>query len=766
MPIRLFFLYYLVFALPGSIRAQIPPLGQWRDHLPYHQALQVAGSATQIWCATPWSIFSIDLADHNIDRYSKVNGLSEAGISRMGLNEAGDQLVIGYNNSLIDILEEKTVHRIDAIKNSSVTGDKTINDIFNYGQQAYLGTGIGIIVIDLGKYEIKDTYIIGNTGNKVRVNGLTVAGSFFYAATEEGLKRAGVTGNNLADFRNWQNVSGINGLTTGAVTAIGVWQQQLVVLKNDSLFLQINNGWQFLYGNEWTIRNINISGGKLLVSEELGGAGRVRVLSAGGVVDELIQNATFTRQPRQAIFAGGHYWIADSLSGLTSYASGQFESFVPNSPYSRAAGPLQILNNTLWIGAGGVTPTWGATGNKDGMYSFRDGSWRNINAGNLPLLDSFPDIVSLAIDAVDESIWAGSYGGGLLQLKTDGKAQIYKQNSPLQAAYFAPGSYRVSGLAFDTEHNLWISNYGALQQVKVRKQDGSWRNFFIPYSIADNGVGPIVIDDVNQKWIMAPNGNGLFCFNHGQTIDNPADDRWKWYRAGRGNGNLPDNQVLSLARDKSGFIWIGTRQGIGIIQCPQEVFTSTGCEALLPVVQQDNFAGYLFSDEQVQSIAVDGADRKWIGTKNGVWLISADGSKTIARFTAANSPLLSDDVQQIGIDGNSGEVYFSTSKGICSYRGEATEGNSSNENVLVFPNPVPPGYTGTIAIRGLTNNGIVKITEMDGRLVYQTRALGGQAVWNGKDYKGRTISTGVYLVLVSDDNKQEKTVTKIVFVSK
>ncbi len=171
------------------------------------------------------------MADHNIDRYSKVNGLSEAGISAMGLNETGDQLVIGYNNSLIDVLENKMVHRIDAIKNSPITGDKRINHILSYGQQAYLSTGLGIMVINLAKYEVKDTYIIGNTGNKVRVNGMAVGGAFFYAATDEGLKKAGVNGNNLADFRSWQNISGINGLTAGAVTATVAWRDQLVVLK-------------------------------------------------------------------------------------------------------------------------------------------------------------------------------------------------------------------------------------------------------------------------------------------------------------------------------------------------------------------------------------------------------------------------------------------------------------------------------------------------------------------------------------------------------
>ena len=128
--------------------------------------------------------------------------------------------------------------------------------------------------------------------------------------------------------------------------------------------------------------------------------------------------------------------------------------------------------------------------------------------------------------------------------------------------------------------------------------------------------------------------------------------------------------------------------------------------------------------------------------------------------------MLSNDVKKIAIDGATGEVYFATAKGICSFRSTATEGAETNSNVLVFPNPVPPGFSGTIAIRGVANNAIIKITELDGRLVYQTRALGGQAVWDGRNYKGQKISSGVYLVLVSDDGRTEKSTTKIIFISK
>ena len=209
---------------------------------------------------------------------------------------------------------------------------------------------------------------------------------------------------------------------------------------------------------------------------------------------------------------------------------------------------------------------------------------------------------------------------------------------------------------------------------------------------------------------------------------------------------------------------MGTDKGIGIIQCTNQVFVNTGCDALLPVVQQDRFAGLLFKDENVQTIAVDGADRKWVGTKNGVWLISATGEKIIYKFSTSNSPLLGNDISKISIDPNTGEVFIATNNGLCSFRSTATEGATTQQNVLVFPNPVPPGYNGSIAIRGLTQNALVKITTLYGAVVYQTRALGGQAIWDGKNTSGQKVASGVYLIICRDDSGLEKIATKITIV--
>lgn len=741
------------------------PIGSWREHLPYHQAITLAAAPGKIYCATPYSVFSIDPADNTIERLSKMNGLNEVGVSTIGFDEQSNKLVIAYNNSNIDIIYKNEIRNINAIKQKEIAGDKAIYHIFCYQGKAYLSTGLGIIVLDETKYEVNNTYVIGSVGNQVKVNGFTTDGIFFYAATEEGLKKASVNNINLADYRNWQLISdGVN-LPAGAYQQALQVQNKIVVQKRDSLFALNGNVWNVFYASDWAIVNISSSSGKLIcIQQKAGVESRILILNMDGSVNKIIQQAGMIVSPRQAILVQNDLWIADMNTGLVKNSATGFEHYQPNSPSSISTGEMLVQHNSTWVVAGTVTSSWSNTFDKNGLSQFTGNEWINYNSLTIPAFNSLYDLVSIAVDPTDNTVWAGSFGTGLLQLKADQSTRILKEQSPIQPSIADPGAYRVTGLALDNDKNLWIANYGATQVLAVRKPDGTWRNFISPFSINDNAVSQIIVDDNNQKWIVAPNGNGLLCFNHGGSIDNPGDDRWKYFRTGKGNGNLPDNNVLCIAKDKNGYIWVGTSKGIGVIQCPQQVFEVAGCEAVLPVIQQDNFAGYLFSDEAVQCIAVDGADRKWIGTKNGVWLVTAEGEKTIFHFKDDNSQLLGNDVKKIAIDPSTGEVFFATSKGLCSFRGTATEGGAENEKVLVFPNPVPPGYNGTIAIRGVVNNAIVKITELDGRLVYQLRATGGQATWNGRDYKGKQISTGVYLVLVSDDTRKEKIVTKIVVV--
>jgi len=740
----------------------------WKEYLPYNSAIDVTAGDNKIYCATPFSLFTVDLSDNSIERSSKITGLSETGISAIKYEESNHKLFIAYNNSNIDILYRNDIFNIPDIKRENVSGDKSIYNIYPLNDNYYLSTGLGVIVVDGNRYEIKDSWFIGNNGNTVRVNGFSSDGTFFYAATDEGLKRTPVSTPNPSDYLSWQLLSGSNGLSNGACNDVVMAGNSTVVLKNDSLFVLHGSTWDFFYSDGNRITSINSSGGKIAVCHLFPGpVSNVVILNEDGSIAKTIQQNGVTPFPRKAILYNGNYWIADQYDALSEFSSGVSadEVYSPNSPEGIASGEMKVYNNIFYAAAGEVNDSWNYQYNGNGIYRYKNGEWKNFNRFHNPVLDSMLDFITVAVDPRDESVWGGSFGGGMLHIKADESFEIFKQNSPIKPHPLDPTSYRVAGLVFDIENNLWISNFGSLQPLIIRKSDSTWKSFSLPFTLTENALAQIIIDDANQVWITSPLGNGLICYNHGKSIDDISDDNWKLYRSGPGNGNLPSNNVLSVAKDKSGFIWVGTDNGIGIIQCVQDIF-NTGCEAILPIVQQGNFAGYLFSGERVQSIAVDGADRKWIATRNGVWLISADGQKVIEHFSEDNSPLLSDDVKKITINGSTGEVYFATEKGICSFRGDATEGGETNSDVLVFPNPVPPGYSGKISIRGVAENSIVKITELDGRLVLQTNALGGQAVWDGKDYKGRKISSGIYLVLISTGDKTEKVITKIVFISK
>ena len=743
----------------------IPPIGFWREHLPYGSATDVTAGENKIFCATPHSLFTVD-AKKNSERLSRITGLSETGISTILFDDANKKLVIAYSNSNLDIIYRNDIFNVPDIKRSNVIGDKNIYNIYPLAKNYYLSTGLGVIVINGDKYEVKESWFIGNGGNYVKVNGFTSDATFYYAATEEGLKRVSLNSSNPADYLSWETVSGSNGLSSGPCKNVVEIQDKIIVQKNDSLFALNGSVWSLIFADGWPIVSTNVSNDKLMLCQRMvNGNSKVTILNSDGTIFRTLVQPGIISFPRKAIFYQNESWVADQFGGLSNFSATSFTQYKPNSPEGTASGEMTVYKDVFYATAGEVNDAWNYQYNGNGIYIFNEGAWTNINRFRFPQIDSLLDFITIAIDPKDETIWAGSYGGGLLHIKSDQSFEIFKQNSPVGPTIGDPASYRIAGLAFDRENNLWVSNFGAAQPLLVKKNDGIWKQFSVPFFLTDNAMAQIIIDDNNYKWIVSPLGNGLICFDHGSSIDNSNDDRWKIYKSGAGNGNLPSNNVLSIAKDKNNFIWVGTSDGIAVIQCTENVFNSGGCEAVWPVVPHGNFAGYLFKGQEVRSIAVDGADRKWVATKNGVFLISSEGEKIIYQFTETNSPLLSSDVRKIAIDGKTGEVYFATLKGMCSFRSTATEGNEKNVNVLVFPNPVPPGYNGTIAIRGLANNAIIKITELNGRLVYQTRALGGQAVWDGKDYKGSRISSGVYLVLVSDEEKKEKAAAKIVFIS-
>ncbi|HYV55758.1 MAG TPA: hypothetical protein VE933_14315, partial [Chitinophagaceae bacterium] len=233
---RLFFVVIAtcIFARAPAQNSSVP-IGMWKEYLPYNSAIDVAAGDNRIYCATPYSLFTVDPGDNSVERSSRITGLSETGINAIHYDENAHKLFIAYANSNIDIIYRNDIFNIPDIKRENITGDKSIYNIYLYNNSYYLSTGLGVVVVDGDRFEVKESWLIGNGGNNVKVNGFTSDASFFYAATDEGLKRAVINSTNLSDYLNWQLISGIDGLSAGPCRNIIMAGNKPVTLKNDSV---------------------------------------------------------------------------------------------------------------------------------------------------------------------------------------------------------------------------------------------------------------------------------------------------------------------------------------------------------------------------------------------------------------------------------------------------------------------------------------------------------------------------------------------------
>ncbi|RYY62449.1 MAG: hypothetical protein EOO12_13535, partial [Chitinophagaceae bacterium] len=609
----------LLCSLCASAQNSVPPIGGWREHLPYNSALDLAVTPDRIYTATPYSLFTVDRTSGELGRLSKVSGLSETGISSIAYDDAGEKLYIGYSNSNIDVLTNNGLRNIPDLQREPVSGDKTIYHFLPFGNSCYVSTGLGVWVIDAARYETKDSWFIGAGGAYVPTYMMARDNDFFYAATAEGLKRSPVNNPTPSDFRSWTTLSGSNGLAAAPCRGVVSTGGRIVAWQNDSLFVQNGSSWSLFFANGAPIVHLDATDGKVALTQSFlnGGPTQALVLNPDGSTFRAATQAPPLSYPQHARLAGNTLWVADLYAGLSAWNGGDPEFYKPNGPDGTASGELTAWNGVVYAAAGTVNASWNYQYNRNGIYQYKEGTWTGYNQFRLPALDSVLDLISVAVDPSDESFWGGSYGGGLVHYTGPNQFTVYKQNSPIGPTIGDPGSYRVAGLAFDYAGNLWVANYGASAFLHVRRPNGSWESFTPPFSLNENALAQLVVDEEGTVWGLSPKGNGLVAFNPGQDLANRSDDRWRLLRPGAGNGNLPAGEPLCLAKDRQGYIWVGTTDGVAIVQCGTGVFS--GCEALLPIVPGTNaFANYLFKGEEVRSIAVDGADRKWVGTRNGL----------------------------------------------------------------------------------------------------------------------------------------------------
>lgn len=770
----------LLYFLIGSDGIAQLAIGQWRDHLSYKKGISVTQGSDVIYCATESGMFSLKPSDNSIERLSKITGLSDVEVNTIRYNDYNNTLLIAYKNANIDLVTGSTILNISDIKRSIITAKKTIHNIHFRNGLAYLACGFGVVVLDMDKKEIKETYYIGINGGYINVHDICSDANYLYAATDSGVYQAALNGPNLADFTSWTKFTS---LPSGIYNTIASFSGKIYTNYSAPSTLPWPADTIYEYdGAQWNhfslspdiafrpVRKIEESQNKLIISL----INYLDVYDADSLLGSIsLFNTGFDIDPFQCIVDLSNpftYWIADNYNGLTRCYNfnGGSQRYTPNGPNTSDVYALHMENEELWVAPGDRGETWSNVYNRAEANRFQGETWSSITQATIPALDSMYDIVSIAVDPNDKHrVYLGTLGAGVVEIQNGSLINIWNEtNSSLQSTGWSTTFHWVGifGLTFDKDGNLWVSNSNAPEALSVRKTDGTWQSFNSSALVINPTAGNILIDQSNQKWVILPRNVGVLVFNENGTWAT-GDDKMKKISSLTGSGSLPSNEVLCLAEDKDGEIWAGTDKGIAVFYCADQILTS-GCEAQQIFIEQDGHTQILLETEVINAIAVDGANRKWIGTQNsGAYLMSADGTTEIQHFTIDNSPLLSNEIRSIAINPKSGEVFFGTGRGIISYRSDATEGLEEYTNVLVFPNPVKPGYEGPIAITGLVENVDVKITDVSGSLVYQTKSLGGQAIWYGKNFKGEKSHSGIYLVFCTNEDGSKTFITKLLLVN-
>ncbi|MBQ0159754.1 MAG: hypothetical protein KBT28_03920 [Bacteroidales bacterium] len=759
--------------LAAAVWAQ-SPVGQWRDVNSFVSVHGVQSVGNQVFASTRMAMFRYDCDAYTATAITKKQGLSDVGVSTFAYDERSRCMVVAYTNSGFDIKIGDEVYNVADIKYSNISGDKQIYHVRFDRNKAYLATGFGIVVVDLYRHEIEETYYIGTNGTNCAVYDVAFTDSLIVSATDNGLMTAPRYSNRLHIYTEWtrDTLSPLYGMS---VRMLGVSDNNIVAASctdnSDSmtLFFQKTDGsWENTLPQQ--ILSLRCHDGKIVVCC----FDHVNVYDgrSHALLHDIDQLAGYNVMVWDAdIDADQTLWMGHAWAGLlrVPYPYTAAFSHYPEGPstddyvYS-----ITTSDNTVYLCRGGKKPTYESAYMMPNVSYKKDNQWMQLDFSDIEAMDA----LNVAVDPLNNRhVSVTLWGHGVADFY-DGALQSYfhQGNTPQLPAY-RDGDFvhlRTAGLAYDGQGNLWVTNSLVNEGLAVRYKDGSWESFNISPLLSGlanekREIDKVVWDSLyDYKWVLG-RANRIYVL----------DGKGKMAYVNPNNGSkLETHSVNCLVQDRMGDMWIGTDKGIKVIYDGYRAFSNGGRGEVSPVscsnilYSDDGIYEYLMAYESITCIAVDGGNRKWVGTSNnGVYLVSANGLVQLEHFTTANSPLNSDKVVALSVHPVTGEVFIGTNMGVQAYRASATGADEyPSEDIHAFPNPVRPDYQGVIAIKGFTRDALVHITDARGHVVYSTTANGGQAIWNGCNLSGQRVASGAYFVFASDHQGQMRSVTKILVV--
>lgn len=770
------FLLFCLMLLSNTVFSNTP-VGEWQTHYSYKTANQVAYGNGKVYVEANSKLFSYSTSTGEVETYSILTGLNGQKVKCLAWCEAEKTLIVVYSDGNIDFLTDRGLINLADFKNKSMTADKTVNGIRVDGSKAYLSTGIGLMMIDVAKREITETYYIGKTSAYTNVFDAAVVSDSVYVIAQSGIIKGNLN-DNLLDASSWSS----NLFLPNAARAKQLvrFQNKLFVLtENGVIYIKEDIGWSIYYSNP-SISKIKIQDENMLVCAGTN-TYMFKPTNESNTISYIPSvDAAYDKNLDMFYIASLNQGVTKLSKTDTGYQINE-DSITANGPASNVAWKGLFRDGIFYTTAGGQSKNWGDRAFYEGdILVYKDENWSNISNKQEIVEQTkvpFMDLLNLAFDPNDPThYFATSYGEGLYEFRDNKYSKLYtNKNSPLESTVPGDSSnyIRIDGATFDPDDNLWVlcSNSNNPVQVLLKEGDYSnWASINYPEMPKSETWNSILFSKRDQVWMNAlREPSGIFVVDtHVTENTQQVKTRWITSMTDQEGNVFSPFYINCITEDLNGAIWLGTVYGPIVANNPSFIFNTDYNFTRIKIPRNDGTdnADYLLNNIRINCISVDGANRKWIGTNgNGVYLVSADGTETLHHFDTENSPLPSNYIWSITINPETGEVFMGTEDGLVSYRSDATQSSISYDKIHVFPNPVTVGYNGLITVTGLMENSQVSISNLSGNVLVKGISKGGQFTWDGFTAKGKRASSGVYIVFCASENGTEFQTCKFMIVN-
>ncbi|CAM3331251.1 two-component regulator propeller domain-containing protein [Aequorivita lipolytica] len=741
---------------------------RWIGFFSYVSVKDISQGDNKIYVGAENAVFTYDLSTQQIETRSTVNGLSGNFITTIHYSEAFKLLVIGYENGLIEIVkdgEENILKVVDILEKLTIPPDKKrINNFNEYDGKIYIATQYGISVFNLAALEFGDTYFIGDGGGQINIVQTTVQEPYIFAASAfNGIRRALVADDDLIDYQNWTTILG------SGFSAMEKLGNELYAADNSNTILRftadgIRTNVQSFTSN---VKKFRLADDLLTITTN----NSIQSYSEGFVQEASVTNLQDFDLNLQSGYAfGSRFYLGTAEDGLliVPFGSIQPTQVLPNGPLRNSPFSIDASPGELWVSFGEVDVDYNPFPiSKYGISHLKDTLWTNIQYEDLrAAVGAEPtDLVKVTINPEDPNeVFMSSFEKGLLKIVEETPTILYDQtNSPLERILLggADAGIRIFGSQFDSQGNLWFVQSKEKEGLIKLTPGGQFQKVDISSILANEGEIALTELAISREGYVffGTYGSGIIGYN-------PTTKKFNSLTDNLGGGNLPTNNTRALTFDKQNRLWIGTLKGLRVLFSPGGFFQEGPTQdSQAIIILEDGVAQELLFEQSITDIAVDGSNNKWIATAtSGVFYLSPNGQETLLRFTKDNSPLPTNNVQDIAIDPFTGVVYFATTQGLVAYKGTATAPSDNLDNVHAFPNPVRPEFSGNVTIDGLTSQANVKITDITGNLVFEQTSEGGSVLWDTSAFGKYKVRSGVYLVLVTTDDNLQTKVAKIMII--